>query len=76
MLQTINGIDFLMAFIILALVIWVRILNEVEKDLRYQLKEVKRMSNLARAEWKELVAELRGCTNPMDKCTMYECYCK
>ena len=75
MLQTINGIDFLLAFVILILIVWVRILNTIEDEVRNELKEVKRLSNLARAEWIALVAELRDCSNQMDTCTMYECNC-
>jgi hypothetical protein len=39
MLQTINGIDFLLAFVILILIVWVRILNTTESNLRYEIKE-------------------------------------
>ena len=75
MLQTINGIDFLLAFVILILIVWVRILNTIEGDLRNEIKERIRLRNLEYAEWKALVAELRDCSNQIDTCTMYECNC-
>lgn len=67
---------YAMMFIIFGFMSWVMIgMDEKINKLKAEKSELIKLRNLEVKELREVIRELRDCTNQFDKCTVWECNC-